>query len=241
MAQPGRHAPLLAAKASSSLGNAGKDGPNNNPNQDPRLPGGRQKRTLIESACSACRRRKSRCDGERPFCSRCVTLRTECTYEAEEGESRWSALRRRNQILETERSEIRELISYLQNRPEPEAQDIFQRLRNGPGPDDFFTLLRQLRQGSDTNPPEMQQRPALTHQASSASTSSNSSEQRLPPVSTLFDAASGASPMTLPRMENASGPQGLPSRRRSSQRSHSSGGSDSSRERDRDHPFRPGM
>ncbi|KAK5710145.1 hypothetical protein LTR17_019148 [Elasticomyces elasticus] len=177
----------------------------------------------------------------RPFCSRCVTLRTECTYEAEEGESRWSALRRRNQILETERSEIRELISYLQNRPEPEAQDIFQRLRNGPGPDDFFTLLRQLRQGSDTNPAEMQQRPALTHQASSASTSSNGSEQRLPPVSTLFDAASGASPMTLPRMENASGPQGLPSRRRSSQRSHSSGGSDSSRERDRDHPFRPGI
>ncbi|KAK3633557.1 hypothetical protein LTR22_020069 [Elasticomyces elasticus] len=167
---------------------------------------------------------------DRPFCSRCVTLRTECTYEAEEGESRWSALRRRNQILETERSEI-----------QPEAQDIFQRLRNGPGPDDFFTLLRQLRQGSDTSPAEMQQRPALTHQASSASTSSNSSEQRLPPVSTLFDAASGASPMTLPRMENASGPQGLPSRRRSSQRSHSSGGSDSSRERDRDHPFRPGM
>ncbi|KAK3616464.1 hypothetical protein LTR56_025932, partial [Elasticomyces elasticus] len=169
------------------------------------------------------------------------TLRTECIYEAEEGESRWSALRRRNQILETERAEVRELISYLQMRPEPEAQDIFQRLRNGPGPDDFFTLLRQLRQGSETNTAEVQQRPSPAHKASSASTSSNSSEQRLPPISTIFDAASRVSLMSLPMMENASGPQGLPSRRRSSERSYSSqsGGSDSSR--DRDHPFRPGV
>ncbi|KAK4503985.1 hypothetical protein PRZ48_004900 [Zasmidium cellare] len=54
--------PLLAARTSS--GDATKDGGNTSPGGG-RQPGGRPKRTLIESACSACRRRKSRCDGVR--------------------------------------------------------------------------------------------------------------------------------------------------------------------------------
>ncbi|TKA61908.1 hypothetical protein B0A55_12449, partial [Friedmanniomyces simplex] len=194
------------------------------PNQGPRPPGGRQKRTLIESACSACRRRKSRCDGERPSCSRCHTLRTECIYEAEEGESRWSALRRRNQILETERTEMRELITYLQTRPEPEAQEIFQRIRSG-GPDDIFALLRQLREGNASSPMQetpSQHRMELTQPEPSYS--SNARDQRLPPISTMFEVSGSYNrpSLTLPMMQSASGPQGPPSARSHSSHSQSS-------------------
>lgn len=63
------------------------------------------------------------------MCSRCQALHTECGYDVEEGESRWSALRRRNRTLERERDEARDLIAQMQSRPEPEAQDIYHRLR----------------------------------------------------------------------------------------------------------------
>ncbi|KAF2163645.1 hypothetical protein M409DRAFT_25833 [Zasmidium cellare ATCC 36951] len=181
--------PLLAARTSS--GDASKDGGNTSPGGG-RQPGGRPKRTLIESACSACRRRKSRCDGVRPTCSRCQNLRTDCHYEAEEGESRWSALRRRNQILEGERDQLRELMSFVQTRSEPEALNLFQRIRSS-NYDDLFLLLRQTKDGTlgmsqnlvaTTLPPP----PA-------------SGEQRLPPIQTILDAPSsrGMTPIGLPQ------------------------------------------
>ncbi|CAK46090.1 hypothetical protein M747DRAFT_286646 [Aspergillus niger ATCC 13496] len=39
------------------------------------------KRRRIALACSACRARKSRCDGQRPSCSTCLSLTVECVYE----------------------------------------------------------------------------------------------------------------------------------------------------------------
>ncbi|KAM0716681.1 hypothetical protein Q7P37_008126 [Cladosporium fusiforme] len=42
------------------------------------------KRRRIGLACNACRMRKSRCDGQRPSCSSCVSLDFECQYESSE-------------------------------------------------------------------------------------------------------------------------------------------------------------
>ncbi|KAI1625285.1 hypothetical protein EDD37DRAFT_382173 [Exophiala viscosa] len=39
------------------------------------------KRRRVSIACSACRARKSRCNGERPKCSSCDSHGYECTYE----------------------------------------------------------------------------------------------------------------------------------------------------------------
>ena len=112
----------------------------------------------------------AQCDGIRPACSRCQTLQTSCEYEAEEGENRWSALRRRNKILETERAEMHELLTYLQSRPEVEAREIFHRIRSCRS-EDVFNLLREIReQGiapSPTGPPDR--------------------ENRLPPINSLFE------------------------------------------------------
>ncbi|KAI5367450.1 Putative zn(2)-C6 fungal-type DNA-binding domain-containing protein [Septoria linicola] len=190
MSGPGHSMPLLAARSSS--GEASKDSNNsNNGNSAPtgpsRPPGGRPKRTLIESACSACRRRKSRCDGVRPSCSRCQNLRTECQYEAEEGESRWSALRRRNQILEHERDQIRELLAFVQTRPESEAMDIFQRIRTS-SYDDIFLLLRQIRDGPYGIQPNLQQH--IAHQGPTPPQAGAVIDHRLPPIQAILDVSS---------------------------------------------------
>jgi hypothetical protein len=63
-------------------------------------------------------------------CSRCQALHTECEHNAAEGESRWSALRRRYHTLERERDEARDLIAQMQSRPEAEARKIYHRIRN---------------------------------------------------------------------------------------------------------------
>jgi hypothetical protein len=66
----------------------------------------------------------------RPDCSRCQALHTKCGYNAEEGETRWSALHRRNRELERERDEARDLIAHMQSRPQPAAQEIFHHIRS---------------------------------------------------------------------------------------------------------------
>lgn len=136
-------------------------------------------------------------------------MRTDCHYEAEEGESRWSALRRRNQILEAERDQLRELMGFVQSRSEPEAMDLFQRIR-GSTYDDLFFLLRQIKDGA------MGIHPGMTP---TALPPPGSADQRLPPIQTILDAPSrGMTPVNLPhgqslsseesRTSSTSGPSG---------------------------------
>lgn len=85
----------------------------------------------------------------RPSCSRCQALRTNCVYEAQEGESRWSALRRRKRDVESDRDDMRELLSFLQTGPEAEALDIFHRIRAN-GFQDLLRLIQHARADGQT-------------------------------------------------------------------------------------------
>ena len=116
------------------------------------------------------------------MCTRCQTLHTECLYEAEEGESRWSALRRRSHQLEQERDDLREILSWLLVRPEQEAQEALQRIR-GTGYDELLGAARQAR-GIRTG--------AMAPQAGPSSL-----EQRLPSIRTLVE-VSGAGQVQVP-------------------------------------------
>lgn len=82
-----------------------------------------------------------------PACSRCQALQTDCHYQAEEGESRWSALRRKTHTYEKERDDMRELLSLVQTRPEPEAQEIFRNIRANTFGGDVGAFVRQIREG----------------------------------------------------------------------------------------------
>ncbi|KAH6615143.1 C6 transcription factor [Boeremia exigua] len=54
------------------------------PEQAPEVASSPNKRRRIALACSACRTRKSRCDGERPSCSSCLGLGLACQYDPTE-------------------------------------------------------------------------------------------------------------------------------------------------------------
>lgn len=43
----------------------------------------KRKRTRVTKACELCRKRKEKCNGERPACSSCVTLGRSCSYATE--------------------------------------------------------------------------------------------------------------------------------------------------------------
>lgn len=131
----------------------------------------------------------------RPTCSRCQNLRTECQYEAEEGESRWSALRRRNQLLEAERDQLRELLAFVQMRPEPEALDIFARIRQTPY-DDLFLLLRQIKDGALTMAGALAPYPGAPPPASmspAGSTTAPDHRLPLPPIQSILNVGGNSS------------------------------------------------
>ncbi|GAW13360.1 hypothetical protein ANO14919_027440 [Xylariales sp. No.14919] len=106
--------------------------------------GHRKSRTVILVACDPCRRLKTKCDGERPACRRCRHKRQECTYELpEDALSRSSARKELANKLSRENMELRQLFHDLSKRPEPEAYNIFQRLRLV---DDPIALAHSIRQ-----------------------------------------------------------------------------------------------
>jgi len=87
-------------------------------------------RRKLAVACDACRQRKQKCDGLRPICTPCKTRKTDCSYETQPDETRYSALKRRTENLEKESQAYKELLTNLRVRPEGEAQNLLQRIRN---------------------------------------------------------------------------------------------------------------
>jgi len=87
-------------------------------------------RRKLAVACDACRQRKQKCDGQRPICTPCKSRKTECSYETQPDETRYSAIKRKTENLEKESQAYKELLTSLRVRPEGEAQDLLQRIRN---------------------------------------------------------------------------------------------------------------
>ncbi|EJT72276.1 hypothetical protein GGTG_09142 [Gaeumannomyces tritici R3-111a-1] len=84
-------------------------------------------RTL--AACLRCRRSKAKCTGARPSCRRCSDNNHACEYDADPDITPSSMLRRRNVDLARENDDLRALIAFLSDRPLPEAEAVFRRLR----------------------------------------------------------------------------------------------------------------
>lgn len=90
------------------------------------------KRTVTLGACVACRKRKSKCDGNRPNCTCCVQKDTECVYELGPNEKPSQAMKRKNEEMQGELSNLRQLYDFLRLRPEEEAMEILRRIRANP-------------------------------------------------------------------------------------------------------------
>ena len=87
------------------------------------------KRTVTLGACVACRKRKSKCDGSRPICTCCAQKDTDCVYELGPNEKPSQAMKRKNEEMQGELSNLRQLYDFLRLRPEQEAMEVLKRIR----------------------------------------------------------------------------------------------------------------
>lgn len=109
------------------------------------VPTGRSKRQATTAACGACRRRKSKCNGERPKCSACHDRGTDCEYDTNVAETHAQALKRKYDELQNSKSAAEKVFEILQTRDEKEAKEVFQRIRRGVDP---ATILRHITYGN---------------------------------------------------------------------------------------------
>ena len=74
------------------------------------------------------------CDGDRPTCLPCAKRHETCEYDVAANTTRSNALKRKNEDLSAENKVLRELYSFLRQRPLVEAEEIFRRIRNTDDP-----------------------------------------------------------------------------------------------------------
>jgi hypothetical protein len=92
----------------------------------------RPKRTVTLGACVACRKRKSKCNGSRPVCTCCTQKKTDCVYEIGPNQNPSQAMKRKNEEMQSEVSNLRQLYEFLQSSPEEEAMEMLRRIRANP-------------------------------------------------------------------------------------------------------------
>ncbi|CCE33506.1 related to nitrate assimilation regulatory protein nirA [Claviceps purpurea 20.1] len=91
-------------------------------------------RQTISEACSACRKHKTKCPGQRPSCSRCIRRKLQCHYTTNPGETKTQALKRNYLELRNQGNAQVELLELMRNLPEQDAHEVFQRVRTGADP-----------------------------------------------------------------------------------------------------------
>ncbi|KAI1078666.1 hypothetical protein F5B20DRAFT_546857 [Whalleya microplaca] len=95
---------------------------------------------VTRAACTACRKRKTKCDGGRPTCSKCAKYDFECVYEVNAGESRAQGIRRVNKQLQGELDATKQVLGQLGSGSEAEKARILARLAGGEQAEDIAQL-----------------------------------------------------------------------------------------------------
>jgi hypothetical protein len=102
------------------------------------------KRTVTLGACVACRKRKSKCDGNRPVCTCCTQKETDCVYELGPNEKPSQAMKRKNEEMQGELSNLRQLYDYLRLCPGEEAMEVLRRIRASPSDTSPLRRIQEL-------------------------------------------------------------------------------------------------
>ncbi|KAK4155533.1 hypothetical protein C8A00DRAFT_13446 [Chaetomidium leptoderma] len=110
----------------------------------PVVPARRKRGQATTAACGACRKRKSKCDGERPACSICRDRGTACEFDTNTAETHTQALKRKYSELQSQKSTYQQVYEVLQTRPDKEAEEVYQRIRRGADAD---SILRHVNHG----------------------------------------------------------------------------------------------
>lgn len=89
-----------------------------------------QKRRCVSTACVACRRRKSKCDGAMPSCAACAKVYgTECVYDPNSDHRRKGVYREKVDSMKARNSTLQILIEAILNASEDEVPIIVKKIR----------------------------------------------------------------------------------------------------------------
>ncbi|EOO03867.1 putative nitrogen assimilation transcription factor nit-4 protein [Phaeoacremonium minimum UCRPA7] len=89
-----------------------------------------QKRRCVSTACIACRKRKSKCDGALPSCAACASVYgTECIYDPNSDHRRKGVYREKIDSMKARSSTLQILIEAILNASEEDVPDIVKRIR----------------------------------------------------------------------------------------------------------------
>lgn len=95
------------------------------------------KRRCVSTACIACRKRKSKCDGNTPSCAACASVYgTECVYDPNSDHRRKGVYKKDIDNLKTRNSTLQTLIQAILNYPEDEVLDLVKQIRTCESLDD---------------------------------------------------------------------------------------------------------
>lgn len=89
-----------------------------------------QKRRCVSTACIACRKRKSKCDGALPSCAACASVyETECVYDPNSDHRRKGVYREKIDSAKARNSTLQILIEAILNAAEEDVPEITRRIR----------------------------------------------------------------------------------------------------------------
>ncbi|CAK1358382.1 unnamed protein product [Cercospora beticola] len=125
-----------AANVSTTAVAPGASAPSNKPRQRRRKnnqvedPEDASKRRCVSTACTACRKRKSKCDGNLPACAACCQVYgTECIYDPNSDHRRKGVYKNDLDNLKTRSSTLQTLIEAILNYPEDEVAGLVRDIR----------------------------------------------------------------------------------------------------------------
>ncbi|KAK8052049.1 fungal-specific transcription factor domain-containing protein [Apiospora rasikravindrae] len=89
-----------------------------------------QKRRCVSTACIACRKRKSKCDGALPSCAACSSVYgTECVYDPNSDHRRKGVYREKIDSMKAQSSTLQILIEAILNADEEDVPEIVKKIR----------------------------------------------------------------------------------------------------------------
>lgn len=113
------------------------------------------KRRCVSTACIACRRRKSKCDGNLPKCAACASVYlTECEYAPHTDHRRKGVYKKEADSLKTKSATLQVLTHALLNYEEDDAIDLLRQMRASENLEELASAVEARSKGVDPDYPD---------------------------------------------------------------------------------------
>lgn len=113
------------------------------------------KRRCVSTACIACRKRKSRCDGQLPKCAACASVYlTECEYAPHTDQRRKGVYKKDIDGLKTKNTTLQVLIQAILNAEEEDVADLVRQIRTCDNLEDLANAIESGEHAATATLPE---------------------------------------------------------------------------------------